>query len=315
MKEYVIKRLLLTIPVLLGVSILVFSVIHMAPGDPAAIMLGPLATKESIEKVHQELGLDRPLVVQYFAWMSKVVQLDFGRSVVLGREVFPEIWLRFKATMILTVASLSIAILIGVIAGITSAVRQYSVFDAVSMLGALAGVSMPVFFTGIVLIIIFSMKLNLFPTAGMYSPAGGDTLDLLHHLVLPAITLGTASAAVLARMTRSAMLETIRQDYIRTARSKGLAERTVIYVHALRNAAITIITVLGMQVGYQLGGAILTETVFSWPGIGMMMVRAIQVRDYPMVQGGVLFVAAVFVFVNILVDIAYAYLDPRIRYR
>jgi peptide/nickel transport system permease protein len=315
MKEYVIKRLLLTIPVLLGVSILVFSVIHMAPGDPAAIMLGPLATKESIEKVHQELGLDRPLVVQYFAWMSKVVQLDFGRSVVLGREVFPEIWLRFKATMILTVASLSIAILIGVIAGITSAVRQYSVFDAVSMLGALAGVSMPVFFTGIVLIIIFSMKLNLFPTAGMYSPAGGGTLDLLHHLVLPAITLGTASAAVLARMTRSAMLETIRQDYIRTARSKGLAERTVIYVHALRNAAITIITVLGMQVGYQLGGAILTETVFSWPGIGMMMVRAIQVRDYPMVQGGVLFVAAVFVFVNILVDIAYAYLDPRIRYR
>lgn len=305
----------MTIPVLLGVSILVFSVIHLAPGDPAVIMLGPLATKESIEKLHQELGLDRPLVVQYLAWMSKVVRLDFGRSVVLGREVFPEIWLRFKATMILTLASLSLAVLIGVVAGITSAVRQYSIFDGLSMLTALAGVSMPVFFTGIVLIILFSMQLNLFPTAGMYSPAGGDLLDLLHHLVLPAITLGTASAAVLARMTRSAMLETIRQDYIRTARAKGLAERAVIYVHALRNAAITIITVLGMQVGYQLGGAILTETVFSWPGIGMMMVRAIQVRDYPMVQGGVLFVAAVFVFVNIIVDIAYAFLDPRIRYR
>lgn len=315
MKEYIIKRLLLTIPVLLGVSILVFSVIHLAPGDPAVIMLGPLATKDSIAKLHQELGLDRPLIVQYLTWMSKVVRLDFGRSVVLGREVFPEIWLRFKATMILTIASLSLAVLIGVIAGITSAVRQYSVFDAASMLAALAGVSMPVFFTGIVLIILFSMKLNLFPTAGMYSPAGGDVLDLLHHLVLPACTLGTASAAVLARMTRSAMLETIRQDYIRTARSKGLAERTVIYIHALRNAAITIITVLGMQVGYQLGGAILTETVFSWPGIGLMMVRAIQVRDYPMVQGGVLFVAAVFVLVNIIVDIAYALLDPRIRYR
>jgi ABC-type dipeptide/oligopeptide/nickel transport system permease component len=315
MKEYIFKRLLLTVPVLLGVSILVFSVIHLAPGDPAVIMLGPLATKESIEKLHQELGLDRPLAVQYLTWMSKVVRLDFGRSVVLGREVFPEIWLRFKATMILTLASLSLAVLIGVVAGITSAVRQYSIFDAVSMLGALAGVSMPVFFTGIVLIILFSMQLNLFPTAGMYSPAGGDLLDLLHHLVLPAITLGTASAAVLARMTRSAMLETIRQDYIRTARAKGLAERAVIYVHALRNAAITIITVLGMQVGYQLGGAILTETVFSWPGIGMMMVRAIQVRDYPMVQGGVLFVAGVFVFVNIIVDIAYAFLDPRIRYR
>ena len=305
----------MTIPVLFGVSILVFSVIHLAPGDPAVIMLGPLATKESIEKLHQELGLDRPLVVQYLAWMSKVVRLDFGRSVVLGREVFPEIWLRFKATLILTLASLSLAVLIGVVAGITSAVRQYSIFDGLSMLTALAGVSMPVFFTGIVLIIIFSMQLNLFPTAGMYSPAGGDVLDLLHHLVLPAITLGTASAAVLARMTRSAMLETIRQDYIRTARAKGLAERAVIYIHALRNAAITIITVLGMQVGYQLGGAILTETVFSWPGIGMMMVRAIQVRDYPMVQGGVLFVAAVFVFVNIIVDIAYAFLDPRIRYR
>jgi len=315
MKEYILKRLLLTIPVLLGVSILVFSVIHLAPGDPAVIMLGPLATKESIEKLHQELGLDRPLVVQYLTWMSKVVRLDFGRSVVLGREVFPEIWLRFKATMILTLASLFLAVLIGVVAGITSAVRQYSIFDGLSMLTALAGVSMPVFFTGIVLIILFSMQLNLFPTAGMYSPAGGDFLDLLHHLVLPAITLGTASAAVLARMTRSAMLETIRQDYIRTARAKGLAERAVIYVHALRNAAITIITVLGMQVGYQLGGAILTETVFSWPGIGMMMVRAIQVRDYPMVQGGVLFVAAVFVFVNIIVDIAYAFLDPRIRYR
>ncbi|MFH1124900.1 MAG: ABC transporter permease [Pseudomonadota bacterium] len=315
MKEYILKRLLLTIPVLLGVSILVFSVIHLAPGDPAVIMLGPLATKESIEKLHQELGLDRSLVVQYLAWMSKVVRLDFGRSVVLGREVFPEIWLRFKATMILTLASLSLAVLIGVIAGITSAVRQYSIFDTLSMLAALAGVSMPVFFTGIVLIIIFSMQLNIFPTAGMYSPAGGDVIDLLHHLVLPALTLGTASAGVLARMTRSAMLETIRQDYIRTARAKGLAERAVIYIHALRNAAITIITVLGMQVGYQLGGAILTETVFSWPGIGMMMVRAIQVRDYPMVQGGVLFVAAVFVFVNIIVDSAYAFLDPRIRYR
>lgn len=315
MKEYILKRLLLTIPVLLGVSILVFSVIHLAPGDPAVIMLGPLATKESIEKLHQELGLDRSLVVQYLAWMSKVVRLDFGRSVVLGREVFPEIWLRFKATMILTLASLSLAVLIGVIAGITSAVRQYSIFDTLSMLAALAGVSMPVFFTGIVLIIIFSMQLNIFPTAGMYSPAGGDVIDLLHHLVLPTLTLGTASAGVLARMTRSAMLETIRQDYIRTARAKGLAERAVIYIHALRNAAITIITVLGMQVGYQLGGAILTETVFSWPGIGMMMVRAIQVRDYPMVQGGVLFVAAVFVFVNIIVDSAYAFLDPRIRYR
>ncbi len=315
MKEYVIKRVLLTIPVLLGVSLLVFSVIHLAPGDPAVIMLGPEATKESIERVHRELGMDRPLPVQYFTWLIKIIRLDFGRSIVLNRKVFPEIWLRFKATVILTAASLALAIILGIMAGIISAVRQYSIFDATSMLCALAGVSMPVFFTGVVLIIIFAMNLNYFPSAGMYSPVGGDIYDLLHHLVLPAVTLGTASAAILARMTRSAMLDTIRQDYIRTARSKGLTEQVVIYVHALRNAAITIITVLGMQIGYLLGGAILTESVFSWPGIGLMMVRAIQVRDYPMVQGGVLFVATVFVFVNLVVDIAYAFLDPRIRYR
>ena len=315
MKEYVLKRLLLTIPVLLGVSLLVFSVLHLAPGDPAVIMLGPEATKESIEKIHQALGLDRPLPVQYLTWMAKIARLDFGRSIVLNRAVFPEIWTRFKATAILTVASLTVSILLGVTAGIISAIRQNSIFDAVSMLCALAGVSMPVFFTGVVLIIIFAMNLNYFPSAGMYSPVRRDLYDLLHHLVLPAFTLGTASAAILARMTRSAMLETIRQDYIRTARSKGLAERTVIYVHALKNAAITIITVLGMQIGYLLGGAILTESVFSWPGVGLMMVRAIQARDYPMVQGGILFVAAVFVFVNLVVDIAYAFLDPRIRYR
>lgn len=315
MKEYLIKRLLLTIPVLFGVSILVFSVLHLAPGDPALMMLGPEANQESIDQLRMQLGLDRPLPVQFGTWLAKMVQGDFGRSIVLGRAVFPEIINRFKATAILTTASLLIAFILGVSAGIISATRQYSIFDSLSMLVALAGVSMPLFFTGIVAILIFSMELRLFPSAGMYSPAGGDFYDLLHHLVLPSLTLGTVSAAILARMTRSAMLETIRQDYIRTARSKGLSDRVVIYVHALRNAAITIVTVLGMQVGYLLGGAVITEAVFSWPGIGLMMVRAIQARDYPLVQGGVFFVATVFVFVNVIVDIAYAYLDPRIRYK
>jgi len=315
MKEYLLKRLLLTIPVLLGVSLLIFLVLHLAPGDPAAIMLGAEATKESIAQLHRDLGMDHPLPVQYLIWLRKVACLDFGRSFVLNRDVFPEIWLRFKATAILTAASLAVAVAIGVMAGIISAVRQNSIFDAVSMLCALAGVSMPVFFTGVVLIILLAMNLRWFPSAGMYSPVGGNIYDLLHHLVLPALTLGTSSAAILARMTRSSMLEVIRQDYIRTARAKGLAERTVIYIHALRNAAINIVTVLGMQIGYLLGGAILTETVFSWPGVGLMMVRAIQARDYPMVQGGVLFVAMVFVLVNLVVDITYAFLDPRIRYR
>ncbi len=312
---YLIKRFLHTIPVLIGVSVLVFGMLHLAPGDPAQVLLGPEATADSIAQVREDLGLDKPLVVQYATWMSNMARGDFGRSIVLGREVFPEIWARFKATAILTVTSLIIAVMLGVSAGIISAVRQYSLFDSIAMLVALAGVSMPLFFTGIVAILAFAMNLRWLPSAGMFSPAGGDVLDLLRHLVLPALTLGTVSAAILARMTRSAMLEIIRQDYIRTARAKGLNERAVIYIHALRNASITIVTVLGMQIGYLLGGSVITEAVFSWPGIGQMMVRAIQARDYPMVQGGVFFVAAMFVFINLLVDVLYAYLDPRIRYR
>ncbi len=315
MRQYLIRRLLHTIPVLFGVSVLVFSMLHLAPGDPALVLLGPEANAKSIAQVRQDLGLDKPLLEQYVTWVSKMARGDFGRSIVLGREVFPEVWSRFQATAILTITSLIIAVLLGVSAGIISAVRQYSLFDSGVMLLALAGVSMPLFFTGIVAILGFAMNLRWLPSAGMYSPAGGDFFDLLRHLVLPAVTLGTVSAAILARMTRSAMLEIIRQDYIRTARAKGLGERTVIYVHALRNASITIVTVLGMQVGYLLGGSVITETVFSWPGIGQMMVRAIQARDYPMVQGGVFLVAAMFVFVNLLVDMLYAYLDPRIRYR
>ena len=314
MRVYICRRLLLTIPVLFGASVLVFLVTRLAPGDPAVIMLGPEATAEAIATIRTELGLDRPLIVQYLTWLSRVLQFDFGRSIVLHREVFPEIILRFKATAILTVASLLVAVLLGVVAGIISAVRQNSLFDGISMLIALSGVSMPVFFTGIVLIIIFAMNLQWLPSAGMYSPAGGGVMDLLHHLILPALTLGTASAGVLARITRSAMLETIRQDYVRTARAKGVGEGRVIYVHALRNASIAIVTVLGIQIGFLLGGAILTETVFTWPGLGLMMVRAIQARDFPLVQGGVLFIATVFVFINLIVDIAYAYLDPRIRY-
>lgn len=315
LQGYVLRRLLLAVPVLFGVSLLVFAVMHLAPGDPAAIMLGAQATREDVERLHRELGLDRPLPVQYARWLGRVLQGDLGRSIPLGREVLPEVLTRFRATLVLTGGALLVALAIGVPAGIVSATRQYSWLDRLSMAVAVTGVSLPVFWTGIMLIIVFSLTLRWLPSAGMYSPyGGGDLADLLWHLVLPAVTLGTASAAALARMTRSSVLEIVRQDFVRSARAKGLAERAVIGRHVLKNAVNPVVTVLGIQVGTLLGGAILTETVFSWPGLGSMMVRAIQARDYPLVQGGVLLIAATFVAVNLLVDLLYAVFDPRIRY-
>jgi peptide/nickel transport system permease protein len=311
---YALRRLLLAVPVLFGVSVLVFAVLHLAPGDPAAIMLGAQATKEDVVRLHRDLGLDQPLVIQYVRWMGHVLQGDLGRSIPLGRAVLPEVLLRFKATLVLTAGALLIAILLGLAAGIVSAVKQYTWLDRISMGVAVTGVSLPVFWTGIMLILLFALQLRWFPSSGMSSPYGSGVADVLWHLVLPAVTLGTASAAALARLTRSSVLEIIRQDYVRSARAKGLAERAVIARHVLKNAINPIITVLGLQVGFLLGGAILTETVFSWPGLGSMMVRAIQARDYPLVQGGVLLIATTFVLVNLVVDLLYAVFDPRIRY-
>jgi peptide/nickel transport system permease protein len=312
---YALRRLALVLPVLLGVSILVFGVMQLAPGDPAAIMLGAQATAEDVARLRRDLGLDQPVAWQYLRWLGHVIQGDLGRSIPLGREVLPEVLLRFKATLILTGGALLVAVVLGVAAGILSATRQYTWVDKISMAVAVTGVSLPVFWTGIMLIIVFALGLRWFPSAGMASPYGGGGLrDLLWHLVLPAVTLGTASAAALARMTRSSVLEIIRQDYVRAARAKGVSERGVILRHVLRNAINPIVTVLGIQIGTLLGGAILTETVFSWPGLGSMMVRAIQARDYPLVQGGVLLIATTFVLVNLLVDMLYAVFDPRIRY-
>ncbi len=311
---YALRRLFLAVPVLFGVSVLVFAVLHLAPGDPAAIMLGAQATKEDVVRLHRDLGLDQPLVIQYVRWMGHVGQGDLGRSIPLGRAVLPEVLLRFKATLVLTAGALLIAILLGLAAGIVSAVKQYTWLDRISMGVAVTGVSLPVFWTGIMLILLFALQLRWFPSSGMSSPYGSGVADVMWHLVLPAVTLGTASAAALARLTRSSVLEIIRQDYVRSARAKGLAERAVIARHVLKNAINPIITVLGLQVGFLLGGAILTETVFSWPGLGSMMVRAIQARDYPLVQGGVLLIATTFVLVNLVVDLLYAVFDPRIRY-
>ena len=315
LQGYVARRILLALPVLVGVSLLVFGVMRLAPGDPAAIMLGAQATAEDVARLRRDLGLDRPVAVQYLQWMGRVLRGDLGRSIPLGREVLPEVLLRFKATVLLTGGALLIAVALGLAAGIVSATRQYSWLDKLSMAIAVTGVSLPVFWTGIMLILVFALSLRWFPSAGMVSPyGGGGGADLLWHLALPAVTLGTASAAAVARLTRSSVLEIIRQDYVRAARAKGLTERAVIARHVLKNALNPILTVVGVQVGYLLGGAILTETVFSWPGLGSMMVRAIQARDYPLVQGGVLLIATTFVVVNLIVDLLYAVFDPRIRY-
>ena len=311
---YIARRLLASIPVLIGVSVLVFLIMHLAPGDPALIMLGPKATAESLARLRQELGLDQPLPTQYVRWLGNVLKGDLGRSVQLKREVTELLATRFSATLLLTAGAAVLAVLVGVIAGVTSAARQYSWLDRGAMLTALIGFCLPVFWLGLLLQIGLAHQWPIFPVSGMNSPGTKGLLDTLWHLVLPAVTLSTGAVAIIARMTRSSVLEVIRQDYIRTARAKGLNERVVLYRHALRNALIPVLTVVGLQVGFLLGGAVLVEMVFSWPGVGLLMVNGILARDFPLVQGAVLVVAASYVVVNLIVDVLYAFVDPRIRY-
>lgn len=334
MKRYLIKRLLLIIPVLLGVSIIVFFLVRLAPGDPAKILAGEHASPEFIRTVREKWGLDRPVIVQYFIWLRSVLRGDLGISIATHNPVLREILSRFPATLELSLVAMGIAIVVGITAGIVAAVRQYSLVDYLSMTGALFGISMPVFWLGLMLMLIFGLRLNLFPISGRLSPEielrtitglylldalltanGKAFLNALSHLVLPGVALGTIPAALIARMTRSSMLEVIRQDFIRTERAKGLPERMVIYKHALRNALIPIVTVIGMEFGLLLGGAILTETVFAWPGLGRYTVDAVYARDYPAIQGAVLFIAFIFVLVNLATDLLYAAINPRIRYR
>jgi peptide/nickel transport system permease protein len=312
---YTIRRILGLIPVLLGMSIVVFFLMNLLPGDVAQAMLGLQARPEDLENMRRSLGLDQPIYVQYFRWLSHIVQGDLGRSLQQNTDVLPFILQRFGNTVVLTTAAMFFAVLIGLPAGIISATKQYSAFDRISMLVALFGNSMPAFWLGLMAILIFSLWLGWFPVSGMWPVVGERTfVELLRHLALPAVTLGAASAAITARITRSSMLEVIRQDYIRTARAKGLSERIILQRHMLINALLPILTVVSMQFGYLLGGAVLTETVFSWPGIGLALYNAISFRDYPVVQGGVLVVATAFVFVNLVTDLIYAWVDPRIRY-
>ncbi|QUH20978.1 nickel ABC transporter permease [Alkaliphilus sp. B6464] len=305
MHKYIFKRLIMLIPVMLGVSFIVFTLMYFTPGDPAKIMLGETAPKAEVERLREEMGLDDPFLVQYGRYVKNaVVNQDIGRSYVTKRPVVGEITDRFPATLKLAAAGVIVAVLLGIPTGIISATKQYSIFDSVSMVAALIGVSMPNFWQGLMMILFFSVYLKWFPSSGFTS---------LKHMVLPAITIGTSSAAIITRMTRSSMLEVVRQDYIRTARAKGQTESIVINRHALKNALIPIITVIGLQFGGLLGGAVLTESIFSIPGVGRLMVDSIKSRDFPVVQGGVLFIAITFSIINLLVDILYAFVDPRIK--
>ncbi len=306
MYQYIVRRLFLTIPVVLGVSIIVFSIIRMLPGDPARALAGVQATPEFIEQTRVRYGLDQPLHIQYGRFMAGLVTGDLGTSTFSRRPVTTEIAERFPRTLTLASISLLIATILGVSAGIVSATKRNSWFDNASMLVALVGVAAPVFWMALMLQLLFSVHLRWLPATGMGSVA---------HLILPSITLGMASAALMARITRSSMLDVLKQDFITTARSKGLAERIVVYKHALKNALIPVVTVLGLQFGILLGGAVLTETVFAWPGVGRLLVDAILRRDYPVVQGTVMLLAFLFVIINLTVDVIYAFLDPRIHYQ
>ncbi|HHT09079.1 MAG TPA: ABC transporter permease [Candidatus Atribacteria bacterium] len=325
--------MLLLIPVLIGVSILIFVIVRLTPGDPARILAGEHATEEYVQATRERWGLDKPMYVQYYIWFKSLLRGDLGRSITTHSPVVEEIFNRFPATLELSLFAMFLAIVIGILAGIISAIRQYHFFDYFSMTIALFGISMPVFWLGLMLMFVFGLWLDILPISGrinvmipLQNITGLYVLDSiltlnfqalgssLLHLILPSIALGTIPMAMIARITRSSMLEIIRQDFIRTERAKGLPERMVIFKHALKNALIPIITVIGMEFGLLLGGAILTETVFAWPGLGRYTVDAVYARDYPAIQGSVLFIAFIFVLVNLITDVLYAYINPRIRY-
>jgi peptide/nickel transport system permease protein len=314
MAAYIAKRLLAAIPVLLGLSVIVFLIMALIPGDPATAILGSYATPENVEKLNRDLGLDKSLPQQYAIWLGNILQGDFGRSYTLNRPVIDEVLERFSATLILAGTSLVLCSVFGLLAGIVSAVRQFGWTDRIVTLFVLIGISIPSFFLGLLLILFFAVQLRWFPASGMYAIyGGGDLPDLIYHLVLPAVTLAAVATGVIARLTRTSMLEVLRQDYIRTARAKGLSEHKVIYVHALKAAMVSVVPVIGLQAGFVLGGAVYIETVFQWPGIGAMLVKAISTRDLLLVQGGVLFVAAAYVFVNLVADVVQSTLDPRLK--
>ncbi|MGH2548004.1 MAG: ABC transporter permease [Thermomicrobiales bacterium] len=334
MTGYVIRRLLIAVPILFGITLIVFLMLHTAGGDPAVIMLGPRASDESLTTLRHELKLDRSLPVQYLDFLGKAVRGDFGDSYRSRQPVSDEVFNRFPATIELAIAAMLIGTVIGIAAGVVAATRRNSIIDLTSTVGSLIGVSIPTFWLGIIMIVIFGVELKWLPISGridsrigadpsvrfivLSSLVHGDWAilkDALKHLVLPAFTLAAWPAAIIARMTRSSLIEALHQDYIRTARAKGLTERAVVWRHAIRNALLPVVTVAGLEFGGLLAGAVVTEQVFSWPGIGKLTVDAITNRDYQIVQGVVILVGVIFIVINLLVDLIYAWLDPRIHYR
>ncbi|WP_102261614.1 ABC transporter permease [Mesobacillus jeotgali] len=334
MFAYSVRRIFSLIPVLLGLSLIVFFMIRAIPGDPAQVILGQLATKDAIADLTRELGLDQPWYVQYFTYLGGLLTGDLGESLRTKSAISSEIWPYLAATMELSFVAMLIAIVIGVNAGIVSAWFQNSWFDYGAMVFALIGVSMPIFWLGLMEQWLFAINLDILPTSGreeVRNPVDAitnfyiiDTLiqgrtdqfvEVLKHLVLPAMALATIPMAIIARITRSTMLEVMRSDFIRTARAKGLSMFWVVYKHSLKNAIIPVLTIIGLQTGLLLGGAILTETIFSWPGIGRYIYEAINYRDYPVIQSGILIIALIFVLINLVVDLLYAAIDPRIKYR
>jgi len=303
--QYTLRRVLIAIPSVLGVMIIVFAMVRLAPGDPAQLLAGEFADAETIELIRERFGLNRPVPEQFLRFVGGVVQGDLGRSTRSNREVTADLAVYFPNTIELALGAIFVAVVLGIPLGIIAALRPNTPVDLLVMLGALLGVSMPVFWFGLLAILIFSVELGWFPVAGR---------GTLRHLVLPAITLSASSLAIIARMTRSSMLEVLGLDYIRTARAKGLFGRGVVLKHALRNALVPVVTVVGLQFGSLLAGAVITETVFTWPGIGSLLVQSILARDYPVVQGAVLLIAVSFILVNLIVDLVYGYIDPRIRY-
>ncbi|MDT9026426.1 MULTISPECIES: nickel ABC transporter permease [Rossellomorea] len=312
MAALITRRFLELILLLIGISFLVFGSMHIAPGDPASIIGGPTASESDIAAIRDNLGLNDPFLVQYWDYLKGVFQGDFGYSYQTKQSVSEAIAVRFPNTLNLAIASMIVAVVIGLIAGIISALKQNSWLDVSSTVVALAGISIPNFWLGTILILVFAVNFQVLPVGGLDAPFW--TIEGMKQLILPAITLGTGSAAMIARMSRSSMLEVIRADYIRTARAKGLKEKTIIWIHALKNSMIPVITVIGLNFGFLLGGTIITEQVFAINGVGRLMIDAIAARDFPMVQGSVLLVATLFVLVNLLVDIIYVFIDPRISY-
>ncbi|MGH1359311.1 MAG: ABC transporter permease [Burkholderiaceae bacterium] len=314
MSAYIFKRLLAAIPVLFGLTVIVFLTMAMIPGDPATAILGSYATPDNIARLNASLGLDKSLPEQYWIWLTNLLQGDFGQSYTLNRPVLDEVLERFNATLLLAGSALVMCSLLGLVAGVISAVYQYGWADRIVTVLVLIGISTPSFWLGLLLILLFSVTLKWTPVSGMYAIyGGGDLPDLLHHLALPAITLAVVATGVIARLTRTSMLEVLRQDYIRTARAKGLSERQVILRHAFKAALVSVIPVLGIQAGFVMGGAVYIETVFQWPGIGSMLVKAISTRDLLLVQGGVLVVAAAYVLFNLAADVVQTVIDPRLR--